>query len=147
MKSLRSVYIFLIVVLVSFASCSKDDDKEDSKPLPSRREILAAKPWKISKVNLDGIDISDKPAFAQFMTLRFKFYNYGTYTFALAAGKGNGFWAFDADETKIILDKETSGELLWEVLELKDNSFKIRETRVSEIDSSVTIILYEMIYE
>jgi hypothetical protein len=125
MKNTKFFFRLLVVILFFVTACG---DKEDAPKPPSRTELLAAKTWKMNKVLGNGIDATNEPMLAQYKTLQFKFNADGAYTLTSLIGAQTGTWAFADNETKVILDPNTASELTWNIVELKDNSLKLRSS-------------------
>jgi hypothetical protein len=126
---MRNAQLFLrllVISLIFFTACKDKDD--DPKP-PTRTDILTAKTWKMNRVLGNGIDITNQPFVSEFQDLRLKFEPDKTYTLTSPDGSQTGTWAFADNETKLVFDPNTADADTWEIVELIDNSAKLRSSQ------------------
>ena len=114
MKNFSS-FLLILVILFDLSSC------ETVEPEPSKFEILTANTWKMTKVILDGEDVSNSSS--GIMLLHLTFNSDGTYVETAGTFTNQGVWEFTDDENTIVLDKGLSDEESLEIIELKENFF------------------------
>jgi hypothetical protein len=120
MSKAKFLILFLAVAGISLTSCKKED------PAPTKTELLA-KTWKISEFYEDGQLISD-PSLA---SVRLTFNANGTYTSVGFGSNSTGSWEFNADDTRILMDKGTVDEFTGSVVTLSTTTFKMTWTEDS----------------
>ena len=117
MSKLKFLVLFLAVAGISLSSCKKED------PAPTKKELLS-KTWKISEFYEDGQQVND-PALS---SVRLTFNAAGTYTSVGFGSNATGPWEFNADETRIIMDKGTPDEFTGSITTLSTTQFKMTWT-------------------
>jgi hypothetical protein len=123
MKTMQLLFRLLVVLLFFVTACG---DKEDAPKPPSRTGILTAKAWKMNKLLKNEIDVTDDPSLLQFKAMQFEFKADGSYTLTSLLGTQTGTWAFSENDSKVILDPNTTDAQTLEIVELKDSSLKFR---------------------
>lgn len=141
MKNTHLLFRLLVVLLLYVTACG---DKESAPRPASRTDILTAKTWKMKKVLMDGINITNLPEAADFVSMRIKFQADGTYSITSPSGTVTGTWAFAANETKLVFDPNTSDENTWDIVELKDASAKTRTSRFIPAAGKTVQLSFEM---
>ncbi len=111
MKNFLSFLVLGILALSFFgiSSCSKDDEKTESKT-----EILTTGSWKISTITVNGIDFSNVEPFVCRKDDVLSFSANGTYIQNNGTNKCDpdeeptytGTWEITANETKLVMDDE-----------------------------------------
>lgn len=117
MSKLKFIVLFLAVAGISLSSCKKED------PAPTKKELLS-KTWKINEFYEDGQQIND-PSLS---SVRLTFNANGTYNSIGFGDNATGPWEFNADETRVIMDKGTVDEFTVSIATLTATSLKITFT-------------------
>ncbi|WP_125185466.1 lipocalin family protein [Botryobacter ruber] len=120
-KILLNPFLFFILILISFTGC-KDDEVE-----PSRRDMLTGGTWNGTAVYSQGTDITESAKNSGFditkNTLRFD--TNGNYTDTYDGSSDTGTWEFAENESKLLLDKNTSNEQLATISQLNANTLNV----------------------
>ncbi len=127
-----SLKTMAVIALVSVAAFSCKKEKKDSKPEPTRKELLTNK-WKISDVKLGGTSVLGFSTDFQCITdniLTFKSDN----TFTLEEGakvctpkfEGSGSWALAENDTKVKLIFDDGEEALIPIEELSSSILRVK---------------------
>lgn len=142
MRNTQLLFRLLAVLLCFLTAC---EDKENAPKPPSRKDMLTSKTWKMKKVLMDGINITDDPAATDFKNMRIKFKADGTYTITTPGDNVTGTWAFADNERKLIFDPNTAGEDVWDIVELKDSSVKTTSSKLIPAIGKMVLLSFEFI--
>lgn len=124
MKNAKLLTLLLVALVFNLSSCNNDE--AEPTPISANTEFLTAEKWKISKIDFNGVDVSDKskyPDVAAVKSTQIKFNKDGTYTQTRTAGTETGNWKFTDSETHLLFGPSASDQHDWEIVELDDSSF------------------------
>ena len=116
MKSFKYLFLLVIALTITVASCKKDEEPK------SKKELLTSNQWRFLSSKTDGVaDMISNCEKDDFMI----FASNGTYTWNPGTVKCNshdtiitGTWTLSTDEKTLTLD---GSDLLWTIVELTDN--------------------------
>ncbi|WP_114783254.1 hypothetical protein [Botryobacter ruber] len=116
--------LFLVLLLLSFSACQKEEDKE-----PSKTDMITAHSWQGEQVLVLGTDVATNPLFSGLLpditTMTLTFNRNGTYNASYVENGQtipvSGNWEFRDNETSVFFDLLTTFGLN-ETLSLKELS-------------------------
>lgn len=117
------LYLFALLLVTSFSSCKKDDDKG-----PSNRDLLTAGEWRGYAVFINGNEFTrelrehDEFPF-DVSRYTFRFDKAGTYLHSYDGETDNGTWEFTNNEQSLLLDKSTRMQATIKISKLTDKEF------------------------
>ena len=119
MKAIKNIFILLIICAFAtqYAGCSKDDSN------PTNTEFLS-KAWRIVSVTINGAADTS----TDYSAFRLTFTVDGSYTLASPDGTDTGTWAFNSNETSIVVDAGTTDEFTMTIIALAASSLTIEFT-------------------
>lgn len=139
--NIKTLAMFAIAASLSLTSCDKDDDEE---PAPTRSELLVAKQWKMTVLNVEpALDIDGNGTqennlipYVGACTLDdfWAFQSSGNYTSEEGASKcdpndpqiiESGQWLWNSDQSRLVMNANSetfearvvsisSGQMIWE---------------------------------
>jgi len=124
MKNAKLLTLLLVALVFNLSSCNKDED--EPTPISAKTEFLTDQKWKISKIDFNGVDVSDEskyPDVADVKSTQIKFDKDGTYTQTRTSGTETGNWKFTDNETHLLFGPNPSEQHDWEIVELDADSF------------------------
>jgi hypothetical protein len=147
MKSIQLLFV-LILTLALVTSCKKDDEPEAA---PTKTQLLTAKAWKLDKITASGFDVTSllgAEVLGELGNSNIQFKTDGTYTSTnrTTNASTNGKWEFNTDQTQIILDKGSVGEMTLDVTQLTDKNLDLQEKiNKNDVDMSQIPAEYQLI--
>ncbi|GAA4316607.1 hypothetical protein GCM10023183_37860 [Nibribacter koreensis] len=125
--------ILLLTIIASALSSCGDTEKD---PEPSREELLTEREWKVSRVYLNGQDVTSRPEMASVRGTRASYRMGGTYTETSGSGAVTvGTWQLSAGT--LTLRPVTTQEESWRVEELGKGRLTMSTTLVMQDGASV----------
>ncbi|MBF9252726.1 DUF5004 domain-containing protein [Pontibacter sp. 172403-2] len=124
MKNAKLLTLLLLALIFNLSSCNNDED--EPTPISAKTEFLTTGEWKISKLDFNGVDVSDEnkyPDVADVKSTRIDFNKDGTYTQTRTSGTETGTWKFTDNETHLLFGPNPAELHDWELVELNDSSF------------------------
>lgn len=148
---MKKLTLILMVAALAFAtSCKKDEDSNSPAPTSSKSktEKLTARAWKVTArtispaINVNGTMVTDLHALDDECDKDdlYKFKIDKTFTLEEGATKcdpadpqiyGTGTWAFNADETQLILTYAGIGTSTSNILEVTETTAKLSQVETS----------------
>ncbi|HEY4651060.1 MAG TPA: hypothetical protein VIG72_06575 [Pontibacter sp.] len=107
-------YLFAALLLVTIASCSKDDDDDAT---PDKDLLLTDQTWTGDKLLIGGQDVTILYK-DRITKTTLKFNTDGTYTFDSDGTTKTGSWEFANDQKQVIMDKNAANELTADIKRL-----------------------------
>jgi hypothetical protein len=142
MKYARLLSLFFAALLLQITACKDKDD--DPEPI-SKTDLLTAKTWKMNKVLGNGLNITNEPVVQEYKDMEITFRPDGTYVGSTTDGTVEGTWAFAENETELVFDPGTTDAYTWEIVELKENSLKLRSSLFIPFINSSMLVVFEMV--
>jgi hypothetical protein len=137
---LRLSGLLSVVMLVTLASCDKDD------PATSKETFVFGKTWIVVKYELDGVDITDDRDECETDNTT-TFNSDGTYKDAIGSLKcdefetdTDGTWTFKANETILSIHPAGEDPSDWNILELSDKTMKLSQY-VQMLGAEVVVVM------
>ncbi|WP_347158090.1 hypothetical protein [Pontibacter chitinilyticus] len=143
MKNAKLLTLLLVAIVFNLSSCK--DDEEDPTPISINQSYLTAKTWKISDILFDGDTVTTDPEVATIRSTKIKFNNNGTYSQQTTSSTENGTWKFSQNETHLLYGPSASELQDYEIMELKDGSFKGKSTYTYQ-DSDPIEVQVDMVH-
>jgi len=141
---MKKLYYSLFIFFLALTSCS---DKEQD---PSPENFIIGK-WSYASVVYNGKRIP--PGFTDEYNTRWVFNADNTYTRKLSHSLGDvlcfseGTWEVTANLSKLILkDGQFGNEVVWDLVDVKNNFLKIRSTTSSKYTNTTTIAEFDMVH-
>lgn len=143
MRNLRlfSTFIYVlgltaIVLLILLAvACKKDDNQLN----PEQRKEQLSQAWKVNAVLVNG----QPYAGTEYNNWQFDFRKDGTYTFINGGASEQGKWELDSNGSRLLLDKGSSAEVVFTILQLDTGSLEVERLQTSSKtgETKLTLLL------
>jgi hypothetical protein len=121
------IYVFgmtgIFILLFFGVACKKEDDSMN----PAQRTEQLSQLWQMNSVLVNGQPYSG----TEYNNWQFDFRKDGTYTFSNGSTSEPGTWELNSNNNKLLLDKGTSSEVLFTILQLDRDNLEVESSQTS----------------
>ncbi len=135
MKTQKFALLIALFSLFILGACEKKDEVK-----PDKKAVLSEKTWKPSEVYRNGQPVTQGSIFS----MRVTFNANETYNMIIDNSTYTGVWEFNADQTKVLLDKATANAEAWDVVNLEKGKFNFKTQLDTDDDGYLENVEFKM---
>jgi len=137
MKTQKFALLIALFSLFILGACNKDKDVK-----PDKKSLLSEKTWKPSEVYANSQPVTSGSIFS----MRVTFNANETYSMILDNNTYTGVWEFNADQTKVLLDKATANAEAWDVVNLERGKLNFKTQIDTNGDGYLDNVEFKMVH-